>query len=199
MGQFCRPFKAVTSAVSLFVLGVSGVCGGGVDGDTPEQLRQLQKQNELLQQQMRKQQELIAELGRKVNELQKSDQQRKASGASTSSTGEAEAPARAAASLGKVHLGGEGAVGFFHSQPQGQFPNSEFRVDEARIFAEAPIWGEVYFFTELNLFTREEGGPTAQVGEMYLDAENLSRLWNRERQVKLRVGRFEILFTEYYL
>src|SRR5262249_36025160 len=58
---------------------------------------------------------------------------------------------------------------------------------------------EVYFFNEINLFTREEATLDLRVGELYLDAENLSRLWNRDRQLNLRVGRFDIPFGEEYL
>jgi hypothetical protein len=101
--------------------------------------------------------------------------------------------------LGKVHLSGEGGVGFFHSQPDGQFPHNEFRVDEAKFFVEAPIWGEVYFFSELNLFTREEGSLELRAGELYVDVENVSRLWHRDNQLNLRLGRVDIPFGEEYL
>jgi hypothetical protein len=64
---------------------------------------------------------------------------------------------------------------------------------------EASIWKDVYFFTELNITTREEPNENLRVGELYLDFENLSRLWNRDRHLNLRVGRFDIPFGEEYL
>lgn len=143
---------------------------------------------------MRRQAEMIEELNRKVSTLEATGKDAKVSAGD-----EANSATRPSAgfSLGKVHLGGEGAVGFFHSQPQGQYPNAEFRVDEAKLFVEAPVLSDVYFFGEINVFTREEGSMTA--GEVYLDFENLSRLWKKDNQLNLRAGRFDIPFGEEYL
>jgi len=204
MEQFCRSAGVWVWAASLFLSLAArlhgGGGGGGDQGDTDRQMRQLQQQNEALQQQMRKQQETIDDLIRKVDQLQSDNQRRAEPDKSAGGQGgDAALAASTGARLGKVNLSGEGAVGFFHSQPQGQFPNSEFRVDEAKLFVEAPIWGEVYVFSEINLFTREQGGPELQAGELYLDVENLSRLWQQDRQLNLRVGRFDIPFGEEYL
>jgi hypothetical protein len=203
MEYFCRAATPWVCAASLLFSCADSAGAAGEESDTQKQLRQLQQQNEMLQQQMRKQQELIDDLSRKVTKLQTSENQRHPEEDSPEAKAEDRADGRSPSSsgltLGKIHLGGEGAVGFFHSQPQGQFPNSEFRVDEARLFVEAPVWGEVYLFSEINLFTREEGGPNLQAGELYLDAENLSRLWGQDRQLNLRLGRFDIPFGEEYL
>ena len=180
--------------------GAVGLMAGGAGGpalaaqalpDVQEQLRQVKQQNDALQQQLLRQQEMIDELNRKVATL-------------TSSPTDA-APATSSAptkgfSLGKVRLSGEGGAGFFHSQSEGQFPNSEFRIDEAKLFVEAPIWGEVYFFGELNLFSREAlNDYVMYAGEVFLDVENISRLWNQEGQFNLRLGRFDIPIGEEYL
>jgi hypothetical protein len=101
--------------------------------------------------------------------------------------------------VGKLNISGEGGVGFFHSQTEGSFPNAEFRVDEAKLFLEAPVWDDVYFFAELNLATRESGDLNLRVGELYLDFENVSKLWGRDRQLNVRVGRMDIPFGEEYL
>src|SRR5262245_27313369 len=203
MERFCRPSRWCAGAASLLALalGVGRAQAGLDETEAKRQMRQLQQQNEALQQQMRKQQELIDELIRKVNQLQITDDQLKAEREQAGQHDDAQprAASPVAAQLGKIHLSGEGGVGFFHSQPQGQFPNSEFRVDEAKLVIEAPIWGEVYVFSEINLFTREQGGPELKAGELYLDAENLSRLWQQDRQLNLRVGRFDIPFGEEYL
>ena len=182
-------------ALSRLCLGATLAClahatgGRAADGDTQRQIRQLQEQNETFQLQLRKQQGLIEQLSRQLAGLQGASE-------AAPSTAAAEATTRAsqAFSPGKVRLSGEFALGLFHSQSAGQFPNAEFRVDEAKIFVEAPIWGEVYFFTELNLFTREEAAGELRVGELYVDVENLSRRWNKESQLNLRVGRMDIPF-----
>jgi len=181
-----------TGGALLFHPANGAVRAAETDPETQRQLQQLRQQNESLQQQMRRQAETIDELSRKVSTLESSAQ-----GAKANTDSEAAAPARSGFSLGKVHLSGGGAVGFFHSQPHGQFPNAEFRVDEAKLFVEAPILGDVYFFGEINIFSREEG--TMAPGEVYLDVENLSRLWKKDRQLNLRIGRFDIPFGEEYL
>jgi hypothetical protein len=71
-------------------------------------------------------------------------------------------------------------------------------VDEARLFVEAPIWKEVYFYTELNIATPENTDLNLRAGELYLDFENVSQLWGRDRQLNIRAGRFYIPFGEEY-
>ena len=166
------------------------------DTEIQKQIRQLQQQNDALQQQLRKQGEVIDELNRKVLTMEAASERRAESMAESSDGSER---TKGGFSFGKVHLSGEGGVGLFHSQPLGQFPNTEFRVDEAKLFVEAPIWGEVYAFTEINFFAREVPSANVRVGELYLDFENVSRLWRQDRQLNLRVGRFDIPFGEEYL
>jgi len=80
-----------------------------------------------------------------------------------------------------VDISGEGGVAFFNSQSDGQTPNAESRIDEARLFVEAPIWNNVYFFTELDLAEPELTDLNLRVGELYLDFEDISQLWGRDR------------------
>jgi hypothetical protein len=179
----------------------------GAEAGADPSLRQLQQQNEALQRQLHQQQELINELSRKLSGLEKTVEQQKAASPSSSPSPSAkaileeEAASRHAESFLplKVRINGEGAVGYFDSQANGQFPNHEFRVDEAKLFVETPIWNDVYFFSEINLFTREISGATLQAGELYVDFENLSKLWKQDRQLNLRAGRFDIPFGEEYL
>jgi len=163
----------------------------GADEETQRQIRQLREQNESLQQQLRKQQEMIDALNRKVGGM--------APDTAAKNDAEAAAGKTPGFSLGKVHISGEGAAGFFHSGDDGQFPEGEFRVDEAKLFVEAPIWRDIYFFSEVNIFIREEGSFNLRAGELYLDVENLSRLWKKDEQVNLRVGLMDIPFGEEYL
>jgi hypothetical protein len=202
MQQVCRAIAVIwTGAAVLFHPANDLVHAADNDPETQRQLQLLRQQNDSLQQQMRRQAELIGELSRKVSDLDKAARDNEPRTSADPTKGEATGSPRSSSgfSLGKVHLSGEGGAGFFHSQPQGQFPNSEFRVDEAKLFVEAPIWGEVYFSSEINLFTREEGGPNLKAGELYLDAENLSRLWGQDHQLNLRLGRIDIPFGEEYL
>ena len=158
----------------------------------PRTIPLLQQQNKQLQDQLRKQQELIDSLTHKVSEIQ--DLNAKRDGVLTGLKAEIKAgneeppPANKALPFGKVNLSGEGGVAFFHSQSKGQTPNAEFRIDEARVFLEGPVWQDVYFFTELNLATRELTDLNLRVGELYLDFENVSQLWHRDRMLNLRAA-----------
>ena len=56
-----------------------------------------------------------------------------------------------------------------------------------------------YFYGELDIATREGGSLDLRANELYLDFEDLSRLWNQDRQLNLRTGQFYIPFGEEYL
>ena len=170
--------------------------------ETRQQLRQLQQQNQALQEQLQQQQKLIESLSHKVTDIQESSAQRtrelehlesemKETGPAPKSSG--------APGFGKVNLSGEGGVAFFNTGSEGLYPHTTFRVDEAKLFVEAPIWDEVYFYGELDLMTREAQDLSLQLGELYLDFENVSRLWNCDRQLNVRAGRMYIPFGEEYL
>ncbi|PWU19149.1 MAG: hypothetical protein C5B50_07230 [Verrucomicrobia bacterium] len=171
------------------------------EADTQKQIEQLQQQNQALQDQLRRQQALIDSLASQVKAIQDSASAR---------TREAE-PSQAAtqdrttssmsgiaSAVSKVRISGEGGVAIFESGSQGMYPQNSFRIDEARLFVEAPIFNNVYFYSELNLATREEPDLQLSVGELYLDFENLSRLWGQDRVLNLRVGRMYTPFGEEY-
>jgi hypothetical protein len=163
--------------------------------ETRQELRRLEQQNQSLQAQLEQQRKLIESLSHKVNEIQEA-------GAKPNREMDEPAPAGrnfGVAGLGKVNISGEGGVAFFNSGREGMFPNAEFRVDEAKLFVEAPVWGDVYFFTELNLMTREAQDLSLQLGELYLDFENVSRLWHRDGMLSVRAGRMDIPFGEEYI
>lgn len=102
-------------------------------------------------------------------------------------------------SSSKIHFSGEGGAGFFDTGPEGQFPNGEFLVDEAKLFVEAEIRNGIYFFGEINLITREEGDDNLHLGELYIEFEGVSRFWTSEELLSIRLGRFDIPFGEEYL
>jgi hypothetical protein len=164
-----------------------------------EQLQQLRQQNSALQEQLQRQQRVIEDLGKRVEQLQAT--------AATDHTqtakrdpadAESSAAALTQATVGRIHLSGAGSVAFFSSQSHGPYAASDFRVDEARLLLEAPVWNDLYLFSELLLYQREEADLSLRAGEFYLDAENLSRFWGQDRQLNLRAGRVNIPFGEEY-
>ncbi len=170
--------------------------------DVRRQVEFLQQQNALLQDQVRQQQTVIEKLNQRVAHIEQASEQRSRELDDLKSNVKDAAPTSNKSggfSVGKINFSGEGGVGYFHAQSEGALPNAEFRLDEAKLFAEAPVWGDVYFFTELNLATRESGDLDLRVGELYLDFEDVSKLWGRDRQLNVRAGRFDIPFGEEYL
>src|ERR1041385_8655610 len=138
---------------------------------------------------MKQQQGLIDSLSHKVDQLEKSGHGE-----------QSEAPkAEASFGLNKVMISGEGGAGYFHSGSQGVFPKGDFRVDEAKLFVETPVFQDVYFYSEINLLQRESFNLNVQLGECYLDFENISRLWHRDAMLDLRLGRLDIPFGEEYI
>lgn len=162
-------------------------CVRADDAPWREELRQLREENQQLRQQLQGQQQTIDSLSHKVDAL-----------GSSREPAAAVEPARSS-SPGKVIISGEGGLAFFDSGSDGQFPNSEFRVDEAKLFLDAQVIERVYFFTELNITTRELMNTAVQFGELYVDFEEVSRLWGNDRLLNVRVGRLDIPFGEEYL
>ncbi len=158
---------------------------------TQEQLLLLQQQNQALQDQLRQQQKLIEALNEKVTRIQ--DDSRPSAGEGS------EAKTGLSSGLNKIIISGEGAAGFLKSDREGAFPKGDFRLDEARLFIEAPVHENIYFFSEIDLRTRESWDFSLQLGETYIDFESVSRLWNKERMLNVRLGRMFIPFGEEYL
>jgi cell division protein FtsB len=158
-----------------------------------QQISDLRQQNAALQQQLQQQSSLLDSLTQKVQDLES------ASGAHENAVLENSAAKPGGFSLGKVDLSGEGGVAFFNTGREGFAPQSDFRVDEARLFVTAPIWDEVYFYSEVDLATRENVNLNVQLNELYLDAQDISRLWGQDNQFNIRAGRMEIPFGEEYL
>ncbi|NDC75172.1 hypothetical protein EBZ70_07790 [bacterium] len=99
-----------------------------------------------------------------------------------------------------MRISGEAGLAFFSTRPEGQFPNSEFRIDDAKLFFETPLVQDIYFVAGLDLFIRENNKNYVQFGELYVDFEDVSgRIHGPERLVNLRVGRLQIPFGEEYL
>ena len=180
------------SAVLVFATGALPLCAS--DTNLEEQVRRLRGQNDALQKQLQKQGDLLDTLTQKVKELETAGAEREST-VSENSAG----PTTSGLNFGKVNISGEGGVAFFNTGSEGFAPDSDFRVDEARLFVEAPIWNEVYFYSEVDLATRENTDLNPKLGELYLDFEDVSQLWGHDRQLNVRAGRMDIPFGEEYL
>lgn len=174
----------------------------GQDNDSlKKEVEELRQQNTSLQQQLQQQREMIDQLSRKFSGLQKTnDQQAGSIRDLQESAGNAPPPLEKQNqfSLGKVVLSGEGAAGFFESERNGEFPNAAFRVDEVRLFLDAPIWNDVYFFGQIDLQTHEEGDYGVFLSELYLQWENLTKNWGQDGVLNARIGQFYTPFGEEY-
>ncbi len=163
-----------------------------------QQLQELRQANAVMQQQMHAQQGVIEALGHQVADLQAARAERDRQLAELKE-GLTPPPAQSGINLGNVHIGGEAGVAFFNTGSAGFAPNAEFRIDEAKLFIEAPIWENVYLYSELNLAQREFSDLYLNVGELYLDFQDVSLLWNQERQLNIRAGRLDVPFGEEYI
>jgi uncharacterized coiled-coil protein SlyX len=184
----------------------------------PADLHQLVDQNRKLQEQVTSQQQVIDLLRQQVGALETSTrrdraeldelQQRMAGAppAAPSVPSPVAVPAEQTDSpaplpvehQGNIHIGGELGAAFFASGSSGMFPKGDFRIDEARLFFDASVWKNVYFYSEVNLVTREASDPSIQPGELYVEIENLSAPLGDERLINLRAGRLYIPFGEEY-
>ncbi|MGA2869931.1 MAG: hypothetical protein ABSF34_12335, partial [Verrucomicrobiota bacterium] len=133
----------------------------------------------------------------KVNELEAANPAPETTYGAT--TDDAAVPTKGGFNFGNINLRGEGGVAFFNTGHNGFAPDSDFRVDEARLFVEAPIWKEVYFYSDIDLATRENPGLQLDLDETYLDFQDLSQLWGHANQLNFRAGRLDIPFGEEYM
>src|SRR5687768_8715654 len=171
---------AVAAATSTYL--------SAADSPSLEQrLKTLETQNQLLRNELDAQKQLIDDLKSRLDPAPSDLQQDSRPGTSHGMK------------FGRIHLSGEGGVAFFHTGSAGQYPNGDFRVDEAKLFLEAPLWHSTYIFTELDLVTREANDEFFHLGELYVDFENVLRRWTDHNFLSVRVGRFDIPFGEEYL
>ena len=174
--------RALFEKVALLLAAASSVCA--TQGQSLEQrLDALEAQNNQLREELAAQKETIRDLQARLE----------------SGDADARMPAASGPSFGQLHISGEGGVAFFHTSSDGLHPDASFRVDEAKLFLEAPLWEATYIFSELDLVTRETNDEFFHLGELYIDFENVLRLWTDNNYLSLRVGRIDIPFGEEYL
>ena len=153
-----------------------------------DEVRLLREQNALLQQQVKSQGALLDTLIQKVNSLE----------AARPIEGGNDRPL-AAGRLEKLHIGGEGGAGYAATGPEGYAPSGKFQLNDARLFLEAPVYDDVYFYGEVVLADSSQYDNRLQLGELYAEFENISKLWNKHNQLNARVGQMYIPFGEEYL
>ncbi len=192
------PSRRISALLLALTIAVVFQAQGDDLGELRQELERLRQQNESLQRQLDSQQKVIGELSEKVARREPGPPPERPDPApdpeKPSSDGNLfKAPG------GSIRLGAEGGLGLFHGRPASTHPNTDFRVDEARLFLEAKVWEDVYSFSEINLITREQPDEAVELGELYVDFEDVSKLWGQERLLNLRAGRLDIPFGEEYL
>ena len=153
-----------------------------------DEVRLLREENALLQQQVKSQGAQLDALVQKVNRLE-----------STSQIEGGNDRPLPQSRLSQVHIGGEGGVGYSATGPEGYAPNGKFQLNDARLFVEAPVWDDVYFYGEVVLASPSQYDNSLQLGELYAEFENISKLWNQNDQLNARLGQMYIPFGEEYL
>jgi hypothetical protein len=169
--------------------------------DLQKELQELREQNRLLQNQLQQQRDMIDQLNQKFSGLEKTNAQRESDLRSLKEDVEGTKPPPENSrgfSVGNVVVTGEGGAGFFETGSNGKYPNAAFRVDEARLFFDAPIWDDVYFYGQVDLITPQAPDNGLYLGELYLQFENLAKHWDMDQLLNARLGQFYIPFGEEY-
>lgn len=173
--------------------------------DGPEssaaQLGALLQQNRALQDQLQAQQKTIDALNARlagIDQAAARQEQELQELRGRLDAAPAPAPAAAVPADHEIRISGEAGMGLFNSGARGQYPNAEFRLDEARVFVDAAVWKNTFLFSEIDLRTREASGDDVYVGELYAGIENISGQWGADDLLNLRIGRFYIPFGEEY-
>lgn len=183
-GSLTRPLL-IACALARLTLGA----------EVSEELKILREQNQRLQQELDRQKQQIEQLQKTVGDLGRIE---KPSPEPPPTAANAGGLLTKPFSGGNLLLSGEAGLAFIDQGPRGGFKNSEFRVDEAKLFLEAKLLEDVYVFTEINVLERESDTQYLGIGELYVDFESLAKKWG-DHWLNLRVGRFNTPFGEEYL
>ncbi len=181
----CTGFRRSQWLLAVTAAGVAP-CLFAQERTLEDRLRALERQNQELRSELDSQRQTIADLKSRLPSSETSEK--------------AEMPASGGFNFGKIHLSAEGGVSYLDTTTaKSASPAGEFRVDEAKVFLEAPIWKNVYFFSEWDLVIHEANDEFFHLGELYLDVENVLKYWTDQEYLSLRVGRIDIPFGEEYL
>lgn len=165
-----------------------------------EPLADLAEQNRRLREQVQAQQGMIDELRARLEQVAQASERHERQLRELDGGPAAATPAAApVVNRGQdIRITAEAGFALFNTGSEGQFPKAEFRVDDPVISIEAPITRGVYFFSELKLLPRETNEESFELGEIYVDFENVSAAWGQPGLVSLRAGRLTIPFGEEY-
>jgi hypothetical protein len=163
------------------------------NGDVKKELQELREQNRLLQNQLQQQQQMLDQLSTKFSGLEKTNEQYQSDLRSMKADTEGATPPSekpGGFSVGNVVFSGEGAAGFYETGSSGKYPNAAFRVNEARLFADAQIWDDTYFYAQLDLITPHAPDNGLYLGELYMQFEKLAKNWNMDDLLKYASANF---------
>lgn len=169
--------------------------------DASTELRTLAEQNRQLQQQVQAQQKLIEKLSAEMAEMrQATDRQGRElqdlkDSANAGNAAAEPVPTTAEATL---RISGEAGLAFFRTGSGGLYPNSEFHIDDAKLFLEAKVWDDVYAVSELDLLTREASDENFHLGSLFVEFEDIGSRWGFAHAFNARIGRMAIPFGEEY-
>lgn len=188
--------------LGLSLLLLSAGLGGRAAEVSDAAVQELIEQNRRLQQQVQEQQRTIQDLTAKMADVLKASERHERELQSLQdNVANISTPAAAPTYQRdrEVRISGEVEAGMFSTGPNGAFPKSTFRIGDAHIFVEAPVMKDVYFYSDLQLSTRELQTPGLQFGELYVDFENVSgRFGWRDRLLNVRLGQINTPFGEEY-
>jgi hypothetical protein len=165
-------------------------------------LQTIIEQNQRLQEQVKAQQKTIDELNQRMDEIRRAsdrhEKELRGLEERSSAGSERSAPVERDREH-EIRVGAEVALSFFSTGSQGQFPKSEFRVDDTKLTLEGAVWKNVYFYGELNLSTRETNVQGVQFAELYVEFEDLGAAFGQPKALNLRAGSINTPFGEEYL
>jgi hypothetical protein len=185
-----KPFFGRKFFVAAFSCAAAASLQADDTNNLAEEIRQLREQNARLQQQVKQQGEQINSLTQQFRDLQS---------AQAAENDNEKPEAEKGFGWDKVKIGGEGGGGYLLTQPQGDAPDGKFKLNDARLFLEAEVWDDVYFYGEALLAYPGQQDNGLKLGELYAEFENISKLWNQDDQLNARVGQTSIPFGEEYL
>ncbi|MDQ8186697.1 hypothetical protein [Pelagicoccus sp. SDUM812002] len=133
--------------------------------DLEERLVALAEQNETLLKLAQQQQAQIAELKARLDAQASEVADQEEAIADLQESSFAGSPAAPSRGMDRVIISGEAGFAFFTGEANNEFPNEEFRVDDARLTVEAQIHRNAYLVTTLELFRRESGDEAIEVDE----------------------------------
>jgi hypothetical protein len=203
--------RGIVLGAAILLCGRVGTAWADDTADLKKELEQMREQNHLMEQRLEKQQEMIDQLNHKFEAMLRPPRNGSAGVGAETSTMDVSAKATtdlkneetgsgngSGFSVGNMKISGEGGVGFVETERNGYYPNAQFLVDEARLFLDAPLWKNVYFYGELNLRTQESENDGLDLGELYLEFEDLTPWKKEEDLLNVRLGQFYIPFGEEY-